>query len=318
MSNCKGIEGHRSGWAFAVSSLLPLQSKDGILLDDFIERSHSWELKDNITNGKIPYRKPWVGFIHNPQNAPEWFDKHNSPQAILMRDETLESLKTCKALICLSQYHERWLKEYLKDYDIHIFSVLHPTEIPQNRWSFQKHLNNRDKKVVQIGFWLRKLNSIRFLETHREKVWLPGQEYAKTIMDVEAKIIIGNWYTDPSHVRTKEQEITIPDHLSNSDYDKLLSENIAFVDLYDSSANNAVIECIARNTPLLINRLPAVVEYLGENYPFYFRDLQEASDKLHDDKTIMSTYKYLCRMNKSFLRRSTFRNSVVKNLIGKI
>ena len=46
-----------------------------------------------------------------------------------------------------------------------------------------------------------------------------------------------------------------------------------------ASANNAVIECIARGTPLLVNPLPAVVEYLGADYPFYFHSLEEAADK---------------------------------------
>ena len=48
--------------------------------------------------------------------------------------------------------------------------------------------------------------------------------------------------------------------LSNEDYDILLSENIVFLDLYDSSANNAVIECIARATPLLVNNLVWVIK----------------------------------------------------------
>ena len=33
------------------------------------------------------------------------------------------------------------------------------------------------------------------------------------------------------------------------------------------------------NTPIVINRLPAVVEYLGADYPFYFNSLEEARDK---------------------------------------
>ena len=316
MSDCRGVDGHRSGWAFAISALQPLHSRRGIMLDDFIERSHSWDLEQNRLQNKIPHKEPWVGFIHNPHNAPEWFDKYNSPQEILNRCETRESLKCCKALICLSKYHEAWLKEYLSSYNMHIFSVKHPSEIPSVKWNIRKYISNKSKKVVQIGFWLRKLNSIRFLQTSREKVWLPGQEYAKTIMDVEAKLIIGNWYTNPDHVRTKEQEITVSDHISNSEYDNLLSENIAFVELYDSSANNAVIECIARNTPLLVNRLPAVVEYLGRDYPFYFDSLDEASYKLHNHRLIVLTHEYLCQMDKSFLKRSSFRNSIVQEMLA--
>ncbi|MFN8643026.1 MAG: hypothetical protein U0802_15745 [Candidatus Binatia bacterium] len=63
---------------------------------------------------------------------------------------------------------------------------------------------------------------------------------------------------------------------SPASYDRLLSENV-FLDLLDASANNSVIECLARDTPLLVNRHPAVVEYLGPDYPLYFDDLAHAA-----------------------------------------
>ena len=82
-------------------------------------------------------------------------------------------------------------------------------------------------------------------------------------------------------------------NISNEEYDKLFSKNIVYLDMYDSSANNAVIECIARATPLLINPIPAVVEYLGTSYPFYFRSFDEAIDKLEDIELIHFTHEYL-------------------------
>ena len=54
----------------------------------------------------------------------------------------------------------------------------------------------------------------------------------------------------------------------------------SLVALHGASANNMVIECIARATALLVNPLPAVVEYLGEGCPFYFRSLAEAAEKV--------------------------------------
>jgi hypothetical protein len=92
--------------------------------------------------------------------------------------------------------------------------------------------------------------------------------------------------------------VKIIDHLENNDYDILLSKNIVFLDLYDTSANNAVIECIARGTPLLINKHPATIEYLGEEYPFYFDSLKEASDKLNDIDLIRDTHQYLTTFDK--------------------
>ena len=83
------------------------------------------------------------------------------------------------------------------------------------------------------------------------------------------------------------------DYLSNDAYDDLLSMNIAFVDLYDTSANNAIVECIARATPILVNPLPAVKEYLGDNYPMYFHTLEEAAAKALDLALILETHEYL-------------------------
>ena len=81
--------------------------------------------------------------------------------------------------------------------------------------------------------------------------------------------------------------------LDNKTYDYMLSVNICFINLYDSSANNAVIECIARNTPLLINKHPAVVEYLGDNYPFYYENIEQASHMAEDFDLIKKTHEYL-------------------------
>ena len=63
------------------------------------------------------------------------------------------------------------------------------------------------------------------------------------------------------------KSVEVMEHLSDSAYDELLSENVVFLNLIDASAVNTVIECIVRNTPLIINRLPAIVEILGEDYP---------------------------------------------------
>ncbi len=100
----------------------------------------------------------------------------------------------------------------------------------------------------------------------------------------------------------------------------MLADNIVFVELYDASANNAVLECLARATPLLINPLPAVVEYLGQDYPLYFTSLAEAADKAQDSSYIYAAHEYLktCltrqKLSGDYFRRS-FIESEVYNLI---
>lgn len=62
------------------------------------------------------------------------------------------------------------------------------------------------------------------------------------------------------------------ERLNNEKYDQLLSENIVFLHLESSAASNVIIECIVRNTPLLINRMPETVELLGDKYPLFYRE----------------------------------------------
>jgi hypothetical protein len=88
---------------------------------------------------------------------------------------------------------------------------------------------------------------------------------------------------------TARQVVYVP----HKEYDKLLSENIIIVNLYDSSANNTVIECIARNTPLLVNPIEPVIEYLGKDYPLYFSSLEEAVEKAEDFDLIEQTHQFL-------------------------
>ena len=58
-------------------------------------------------------------------------------------------------------------------------------------------------------------------------------------------------------------------------------------------AQTMQLSSVARATPLLINPIPAVVEYLGTAYPFYFDSFDEAVDKLHNIELIYYTHEYL-------------------------
>ena len=108
------------------------------------------------------------------------------------------------------------------------------------------------------------------LQTSLDKVFLPGDRRA--IKDLPGLRILS---------------------LSNEEFDLLLSKNVVFVDMIAASANNAIIDCITRATPLLINPLPSVQEYLGKDYPFYFRSMSEAEEKLRDEGLIRAAHIHL-------------------------
>ena len=68
--------------------------------------------------------------------------------------------------------------------------------------------------------------------------------------------------------------------LSDADYDTLLSQSVVFLKLIDASAVNTVLECVARGTPLIVNRLPALEELLGGTYLGFYDTLEEAAQLL--------------------------------------
>ena len=96
--------------------------------------------------------------------------------------------------------------------------------------------------------------------------------------------------------------------LDNTEYDKLLSNSVVMIKLEDASAVNTIIECIIRNTPVMVNRLPAVVEYLGPKYPQYYDNLSENANFTIEH--IRSAHIYLTKLNKVDLMIDSFVSSV--------
>lgn len=112
-------------------------------------------------------------------------------------------------------------------------------------------------------------------------------------------------------------KVRVIPQLSDVDYDDLLSKNLVFLNLKDASAANTIIECIVRNTPILVNPLPAVVEYLGRGYPFYYSSFAEAAFKCTNIDMIRDAHFYLKKMDKSNLNIRTFLDQLVKILVSE-
>jgi hypothetical protein len=235
----------------------------------------------------IEINVPWIGVWHNPPNMPSWFDYQLSPQCMIKNKLFSENINKCKGIIVLSEYMANWVKINIPS-TIPVSVLYHPTDSSTVKFSFDEFINNDKKHVIQIGYWLKKLCAIGQLKTTMyKKIWLYGAPNAFNFVKKENKIHKNDNCGCSRMNDVKKLRV------SNSEYDILLSKNICFLYLYDSSANNAVIECIARNTPLLINKHPAVIEYLGKDYPFYYESMIEAEKKLHDFELIKTTSMFI-------------------------
>jgi len=274
---------HRSGLLYAVQSLMPLHTNKGTYFDAFIERTFHWNPK-----GVKPHLKPWIGIIHIPPNIPEWFQSEQSNVKIFTTPAWQESLPFCRGLFTLSAYHKKSLVEKL---DVPINTLLLPTETPGTKWTKQKFEANQDKKIVQIGWWLRKLHTIFQLDVKSYRKIFIKITYA----NVDELMAIERGMIEQEGAFSKKMYETVEtwDFLPDNTYDQLMSENIVIANLYDSSANNLIIECIVRNTPILVNPLEPVREYLGDDYPLYFDSLEEAARLAEDVDQILRAHEYL-------------------------
>ena len=306
---------HRSGWKYAVQSLYDLHNEDGILFDGFLENNFGW----TDHRRREIYNIPWVGFFHNPPNIPGWFMSEFSIQNLINTDEFRQSIEYCKGIYTLSEYHAKYVRKLL---DVPVNAVLHPTKTDIPKFNFDAFKANENKKLINIGYWLRRLSSIYELPLSKSSIYekwrlIPYTDKApqQTIQQLLSQECLIH---DKSIDERYSSNTKTIERLSNQEYDDALTKNIVFLDLYDSSANNAVIECIARYTPILINPIPAVIEYLGIEYPFYFNTLDEAAAKCQDIDLVNKTHLYLKEYNMAEkLTREYFKKSVTESGIYK-
>ena len=70
------------------------------------------------------------------------------------------------------------------------------------------------------------------------------------------------------------------------------------------------------NIPFFVNKLDAVIEYIGPDYPMYFSSLKEIEIIINNKELLLSKYKqttiYLKNLNKSDISMSHFKSEMLK------
>lgn len=278
---------HRSGWAYALQGFEAFHDPAApVACNTFLEKRFVWgsDPGDGGCGPVRPLLQPWVGFLHVPPGVPGWFQAEQSPARVLSKESWKRSLPHCRGLFVLSDYHRRWLESALRP-DFPISVLLHPTEFVDEPFSLERYRANPRKRLVQVGWWLRKLAAVNHLRVPGLVPTLLGSDWTKNLMRYAERRVHGLGTLPPV------EQIGF---LDNDAYDRLLAENLVFVDFYDTSANNAVIECIARGTPIVVCRHPAVEEYVGRDYPLFFDAPQDIARLLADRGRIEAAHQALC------------------------
>jgi hypothetical protein len=108
------------------------------------------------------------------------------------------------------------------------------------------------------------------------------------------------------YLNSIEQKMDVMNALDNKEYDNLLTNNTVFLNLVDGSAVNTIIECVVRNTPVFVNKHPAVVGILGKNYPLYYDKPSDINQLLADPICIRKAHDYMKGMDKTPYQINTF------------
>lgn len=107
--------------------------------------------------------------------------------------------------------------------------------------------------------------------------------------------------------------VQIPE-LSNAEFDKLLSSNVILLPLIDCAACNTLLECIVRNTPVILPRLPAIVELIGSDYELFY-DTPDQIDGLLTRRKIEAASFFFSQIDKTPLTIQYFLSSFVDSTI---
>lgn len=300
---------HRGGWKSIINNLYEnkvLNSNSDIYLIDLPVRTfiHKKEIIKNnfymIIHETINI-KPNVGYKYNISK-------------IINSKYFLDSADKCLGIITFSEICKNNIIVHLKQNNksIPVISIKHPVECKNIKYfNIENFVINDYTKIILLGSQLRQYYNIYTLKTNKKKLFFPGTKryVEEKINDVKTQL--------QEHNINYDNNIFPCKYYKNFDeYDNALVSNIIIIDLIDANANNSVTECIIRNLPFFVNKIPSVIEYLGEDYPMYFNSKEDLEKKLNNNNELMilykNTYNYLKSIKKNDLTLDYFSISLKK------
>jgi hypothetical protein len=261
----------RGGWRYVVNLIKDhFHHPDGIRFVGAIED----ELLEGGAHCDGPIKEPWVGFVHEvPHHQLNALDLDRLLRGRLWQ----ESVECCRGIWSLTHYQIDYLRS--GGVNVPMSHVYYPTDTPAQEFSYEKFVNNPARKLIMAGAFLRNFQAIYDLAA-------PGYQKVLLLDDGIRR------HMQKRSVVTNESVLAL-ERLSDDEYDQMFVDNVLFLNLLDASANTTVIECITRGTPILINKVGGVGEYLGAGYPLYYESLEEASRKAADLGLIKQASEYL-------------------------
>ena len=293
---------HYFGWHGAMEHMSKFETIDNPkLYQPAIEGTFVSSETGDDARVELYKNNPWVGTFHHPHDDfREWFNIFDVLRKDARKNDLMKCWKNLKGVFVVSSVQKEFYENLPEFENIPIEVLLHPTETRGDVFDYNLFKNNLKPQLIMVGDHLRSLKTFESLNTNFEKAIMLG-------------------HIDPTKEKKKSKYFEYQS-VSDKKYDEILSKNIMFAQFTQVTASNLVVECIARATPLLVNPLPAVVEYMGKNYPLYFESAEEAQQKINDEKLIQKTHHFmknhpnLGKLNIKYFEKSIFNSNLYKSL----
>lgn len=312
---------HRHGWSWVLDRLQPFiaeLNRDGIEFVDYVDKTFGWDYDFHTYNQSLP-KNQWLGVVHHTFHTSE----ENNLHSVFSKPLFLSSLEKCIGLIVFTKHLESQIRQKLIEIGHpHVRTVVlpHPAPLTEHSQDFDFDAFSQNPRVFHIGKFLRNTFSIHVLESHSPKFILCGHNMDDIAPPDNVQIhgTVGRFLSElQTYISKTLSSVQKVSAVNDDEYDALLASCIVFLDLFDASAVNTIIECFVRNTPVLVNKISPVVEFLGEDYPFYYESLTEASVKVNDQSLIGATCEYLKLKSKSILDFSLFESLLREFVVSR-
>lgn len=269
------IDIHYYGWSFIIESIKKdiIDENSNIVLDSFAD-SCFWQVPP-----KSDIVFDWIGIVHCAASDPDNLH-HQTLTNFVNHKWFLKNKTRCLGLITLCKYSADILRTLT---NIPVTHMYH-SKFCDVFFDIESYFNN--PQINQSGFHSRNFLKFAEFDTQINKIMYVNKEWNNNY--------INKYLSSISH------NINIKNcFLNNSDYIQNLVSGVGFAYHSDVAASNSLLEHIVSYTPIVVNKHPAIVEYIGEEYPLFYEDIKHDPDRyLLDKKYIMQCSDYLKQRSK--------------------
>lgn len=257
--NVEPESNHYFGWGHIINKLRSeiILDENGIVLDTWIDRFDSDQF--NLLSNNL-----WIGITHFPPSSA----RAQNLDRLLESDMFRTTQKNCKLLLATSDHSTKYIRSKTK---VPTQTLLHPK--PDTGDYFDLDFYLAQPTLRHSGFFARNIEKFIYFNSNIRKVIYCDRPN-------RSKIYLNS-------LKNNQSIIFQDGYLQPEDYINIFTRSIGFSFYDDCSASTAILEHIMTHTPVLVNRIPPIEEYLGKDYPMYLDDLPKNADKLLMDRIFL-------------------------------